>query len=287
VRRDDGEHKLLLAAFGPCLRGTPSQTLAEWWEQQVTLFERLGLQITHISGKFREKPKRLSDHTAYTYTRYQRRFEIELSRGNLAWLDLEAMNTKPHGYVAFDWDAVCGLNDDQKRGASAETGIDLRHLDRLDQSVMGFLKASILETTSSFIDTTYGYCTVMPRSFMPAGYAIGIMASKAPDMLIRDANIWSDSVRRECYRYLRNVFAINVLGRSHLDLKVGEQRLEDWVSSGPSRGTLSELGDNLIVWSLMGADEGWESLRWDAPAVTAVREELMRHKLFPWQSIDR
>jgi len=283
MRATDSEEKLLTALFGPSLKGRASETLAEWWMQQVQLFEQLGVEITHIAGKFKQKPKRMSDHTAYTYRRYRRRFEDELSRDNLVWLDLQGMNTKPDGYIAFDWDAECGLNKDDERGVLSETGIDVRYADKLGDNLVEFLVASMLEITRGFVETKYGYCTMMPRSFMPAGYAIGIMASKAPKMFISDANIWSDKIRRECSRYLRNVHAINVLNASHLDLLVGQERLEDWIKARPARGQLTELAEGLMLWSLVDDEADVGSLRWDAPRVQAVRDELMAYDFFPWQ----
>jgi hypothetical protein len=137
---------------------------------------------------------------------------------------------------------------------------------------------------SRLIDSVYGFAAVMPDDFMPVGYAIGLACGGAPETFVYDANAWRRYARKECDKSLRNVFGHNLLNDAHLDIGVGGETLGKWVSSSPGRGEIRAADGDLHLWTFQEVDPGGY-LRWDCPAVVAVREELEARRVFPWQRL--
>lgn len=50
--------------------------------------------------------------------------------------------------------------------------------------------------------------------------------------------------------YLRDVFELNFLTRVHLDLRVGDGTLSQWIEQSSERGKISEMTENLFCWEV-------------------------------------
>lgn len=285
MRRTE-DKKLIFSLYGSHLKG-PGQgsVLAEWWEHTEAIAERLGLKITHISGWFAEDAERIKKHKAYSMQRSRKRFAGAVSRGNARALDLDAMNSKPDGYIAFDWDFTAAFGERTDWGILSMVGIDDKYLKHLHGEELASLVGTITQDEIGRMEPLYGYCTVMPRGFLPSGYVIGLGCTGAPDNIRYDANAWMDFAERECDHSLRNIFGYNIVNAKHLDIPVGDQRLEDWIAGGSNRGHILPIGDGLFVWSFQETPEDRRFLQWDYPPVVKVREELAAYKLFPWQRL--
>jgi len=127
----------------------------------------------------------------------------------------------------------------------------------------------------------------MPKLFMAGGYAIGLASGELPEDMIDDCNAWSRFSGKECDRTLRNVYGCNILNAKHLNISVGDQRLDDWIEGSAGRGHVEPLGDGLFLWTFQEGDDQDAFLKWDYPQVVQVREELKRHDIFPWQQFRR
>jgi len=66
---------------------------------------------------------------------------------------------------------------------------------------------------------------------------------------------------------------------------VGGQRLEDWIKVSGGWGRIEPLREGLFLWTFQEGDDQEGSLHWDYPPVVRVREELKRHRVFPWQRL--
>lgn len=285
TKRKDDEDKLVVALCGTEFTSCRTPLFSRWWKNTEALIQSLGLSPTHIYGDFVEKPERMTENKAYSYKRSGRRFREQVSAGNVKSLTIEAMNSKPKGLISFDWDIICDFGEDLPTPIQSLTGIDMKHLaDNGKRDILQFLTQRVAEARE-FFGLTYGFAAVMPGDFMPAGYAIGLTTTEAPDMLVYDTAAWRRYAGRECYRLLRNVFGYNILNTKHLDIPVGGRRLEEWIRRNKNRGLLTQIGEELFVWSFQQDADDKEFLQWDYPPVVKVRERLTAHKVFPWAEL--
>jgi hypothetical protein len=135
------------------------------------------------------------------------------------------------------------------------------------------------------IEVNYGFAVIMPRDFLPAGYAIGITTGFAGAKLLHDTAAWRNHAERECGHLLRNLYGWNILTPAHLVIDIGGMPLKDWINASSNRGRLYEIAPPLWCWTFEDLTEGNEYLRWECEAVEAIRRELEGYQLFPWQSI--
>ena len=54
--------------------------------------------------------------------------------------------------------------------------------------------------------------------------------------------------------YLRDIYEINILSKSHLSIEIENMALPDWVAQRSGRGQLKMLNDNLWIWSVLEND---------------------------------
>jgi len=239
-----------------------------------------------ISGGFKQKPKGLISHNAYKLAKYRNRFVRQLDDANVEYLDL--MRVWPEGgYRISDWD-FCGLyGNNGLAGAIFTVGIDLERLRAIpDASPRGFSQEAMCRNTQ-YVDAKYGFAVSMPKLFMPGGYALGLASGELPEDMIDDCNAWTRFSGRECERTLRNIYGHNVLNTRHLDILVGDQRLEDWIKTSRGRGRIEALGNGLFLWTFQEGDDQEEFLKWDYPPVLQAREELKQYEMLPWQRFRR
>lgn len=266
-------------------------SLRTWWRGTEEWAAALGIELDRIAGWFGRKPNRMSSEGTYSLRRYRKRFESELSAGNLDQLTLKAASPGAK-YVALDWLFSSNYG---RRGQPGPEGIfDVGiQVPRLHESggvpPVGFVQTA-LRRARAFIHGVYGFAVTMPRCFMPSGYILGLATVRMPENLRKDANacIRYDSGRAcgsdvYCDRVIRNVYGWNVLNRKHLDIAVGRQRLSEWVSGADWRGRITDIGDGLFLWSFDEAGDDEQFLRWDHPPVMRVREALQEYGIFPWQ----
>ena len=269
---------------------TPSCYLPkDWWEKTEAWAKILGVPPNEISGRFKTKPKGLINSNGYDLARYRTRFGRELDASNIENIGLTRL-AFDWRYKALDWDFEADYGYYADSCGVFLMAIDLECL-RKASRLSPFAFAQEVERRSHlYLTAQYGFAIVMPRDFMPSGYALGVAAGELPYEMNMDANAWmryenGKPSSRGCDRTLRNVYGYNILNSKHLDISVGGQRLEDWIRLSTGRGRIEPLDGRLFLWTFQKGDDQEAFLRWDYPAVVAVREELRKFKIFPWQRL--
>jgi len=270
--------KLLVAFYG---RNQPDDSAAALVEWQRWVAESFG-DATHLWATFAMKPEGLRNDKAYGIARYKAALDDQVARGNVTHLTLTSMASNPKGYIAFEWDwtATLGLAD-ERFGPIFVVGLDVGE----NRGIGCGLAERCESIATPMIGSEYGFAATFPQDFMPAGYAIGLACSGADEAFVYDANAWTRFAGKECGRSIRNVFGYNILNPKHLDIDVGGQRLESWIRTSSDRGRLEPHEYGLILWTFQEGDDQAAFLHWDYPPVVAVREDLKRHRIFPWQRL--
>jgi hypothetical protein len=281
-------NQLLIASYG-VPESRSNCDFRDWWEKTEAWANALGVPPNEISGRFRTKPRRLVNSNGYALANYRTRFEKELDANNVEELSLMKL-AREWRYKAVDWDFAA----DYGRFADAFDlflgAIDLGCLG----NVLGLSPTAFVHEVEgqrrSHLAINYGFAVVMPRDFMPGGYALGVAARELPPEMNMDANAWMQYHDgkpgcRECGRTLRNVYGYNILNARHLDIDVGGRRLEDWIKAASGRGRIDPLEGGLFLWRFQEGDDQEKFLWWDYPPVVGVREELKKFKVFPWQRL--
>ncbi len=277
--------QIVVSLYGE-LVGPASAALRDWWNETEAWATALKVPPNEISGGFKQKPKGLVTHNGYTLARYRSRFVQQLDRANIEYLALMRVWPKG-GYRTSDWDFFGLYGPDDSAGAVFTVGVDIARLHEVpDASSYGFSQEAV-HRSSRYLNPRYGFAVAMPRLFMAGGYAIGLASGELPEDMIDDCNAWSRFSGRECDRTLRNVYGFNVLNAKHLDISVGDQRLENWIEACAGRGRIEPIGDGLFLWTFQEGDDQEAFLNWDYPPVVQVREELKQHDIFPWQRFRR
>jgi hypothetical protein len=260
----------------------PCDLLKKWWDEIETWAGLLGISPNEVAATFKQKPHRLTDDQGYCLAKYRRRILAQLEANNVEYLHLCALEPEWE-YKAWDvsFNAKVGWIDDSTICSSEVT---LESLDRANGvSALAFAEEA-LRRGRGYVAAKYGFATIMPRKFMPGGYAIGLASGNLPDELNYDCNAWMDS-GKECDRTLRNVYGYNILNVNHLETPIGQQPLGEWVKASRERGRIEPLGDKLFLWTFQQGDDQKDFLTWDYPPVVAVREELKKYSIFPWQKL--
>ena len=267
---------LINAHYGENRPGNKAAILLEW---KQWVLRQLG-PPTELSASFIERPDGLKEQKSYRNKKYQDMLVDEARKGNVSLLQMISMATTPKGYKMFDWDweVTIGVAD-MLNGPICTLGIDLKQL----QQEPPFLIQEYEKLSRPILGTEYGFAAIMPREFMPAGYAIGLGCTGATEEIGDDAASWGRGARKECGHVIRNVFGYNVLNSKHLDIDVGGVRLEDWIGVSADRGRIEPLGDGLFLWTFQHGEDQMDFLQWDYSPVVKVREELQKFNIFPWQ----
>lgn len=275
--------KLVIVFYGPdfgnvCLR----DALTTWWNWTDGVCRTLDIAPTHIAGTFGDKPNRLKEYYTYSMKRSKSRFQEQLETDNVMWFALDVLDDRK-AYIAFDWTLTssCGLC---KRGGRALFGLDCDAVSLWDAHTLASFMKQCLESANC-IRINYGFATIMPRDFLPAGYAVGITTDAAGARLSYDTTAWCRYAERECGHVLRNLYGWNILTPAHLAIDIGGTPLKNWINASPKRGKLYEIAPPLWCWSFEDITEGKEYLKWECEPVEAIRRELEGYQLFPWQTI--
>ena len=256
--------------------------LTSWWDWTDKICRSLDVRLTHIMGVFRGKPSRMRDHAAYSMQRSKRRFQEQLAANNVMSIQFNAVND-PEGYIAFDWTVTSSCGSDEY-GGMALFGLDCDAVSSWNAgAVSGFMRQCL--ESAGCLRINYGFATIMPREFLPSGYAIGITTRSAGTRLSYDTTAWRRYAQRECGHLLRNLYGWNILTPAHLAIDIGGTPLKAWINASPKRGKLYEIAPPLWCWTFEDLTEGNEYLKWECEAVESIRQELEGYRLFPWQTI--
>jgi hypothetical protein len=184
----------------------------------------------------------------------------------------------PDGKIpSFDWWAI----------ASLDLGVAIRPYFALSA------RASVATLDDKPLTKLVNYCVARLKPMYGIGfhrnhsqgpwfYAVG-MNYASP---IQQASIdyeealtisrWGDlGVVKEVYKegVLRDVYPHNYLSRPQLARRIGEETLEVWISSNPSRGTLTNLDERIVLWKVAGRE------------INRIREQLCSAGfIFDWRS---
>lgn len=277
--------QLIVSMYGDIVAQL-SPSLRDWWDEMEAWATKLRVPPNKIWAEFEQKPKGLIGDNAYTLARYRSRFIRQLDVANIRYLRLVRVWAEG-GDCSLDWD-FCGLyGPDRCAGAMFTVGVSLERLHCVPGASARDFSREAAHRGGCYLRTKYGFAVAMPRLFMSGGYAIGLASGELPEEMIDDCNAWSRFSGKECDRTLRNVYGYNVLNAKHLDMAVGDRRLEDWIRASGDRGHIEPLGDGLFLWTFQEGDDQEAFLNWDYPPVVQVREELKQHEIFPWQKFRR
>ena len=260
-----------------------STLLHDWWHDVETWAESLAVSPNEIVGGFRAKPERLVDGEGYNLAEYRSQFAKEVDCDNVEMLGLLSLPPE-HSYKICDWRFAAQYGQDRFVDTIFLIGLDLRQLQQSTYQSAQCIACDVLHRSRPYLCGKNGFAMVMPRHFLPAGYALGI-AGELPQEMVYDCTAWRRFAGKECDQLIRNVFGYNLLNKKHLDIDIGGQRLEDWVKAKSDHGRIEPLDDGLFLWTFQEGDDQEAFLHWDYPPVVAVREELKRHRVFPWQRL--
>jgi hypothetical protein len=253
-------------------------------ELAETSAKEYGVAIEQVSCECRIPRKGIKAHKLYDYGRAGPRILKEGREGNLTYLSLYSIPTRQDAFAAFDWLFFVGVGlYEPVRLVTMQVGIDIDILHAIgagSSTTRGIV--DLCESVCKLISGRYGFVTIMPRDFMPAGYATGLLG-RAPEKLVWDANSWSRGAWKQYAEVLRNVHGINFVNAHHLEQHVGNRTLGEWIKTSRSRGVIEPWETGLFLWSFADS-QGWpEVAMWDNSVVVNAREELEQHNYFPWQ----
>lgn len=277
--------KLIITHYGHLQRGLSKLNFIQWWRDQNNITDKLGLKLTHVMGGFLEIRDKLTQYKSYRLPRSQKRIMREIEDDNVEILALTSLITKDNGLLAYDWDFDAHFGKNITCDLVAIIGVDIRHLRKQNEKCVQDMIRESFFRDSTQLAINYGFSAIMERDALPTGYAVG-MASLMPEYFVHDGFTWSQYAGKVCDRRLRNVFGYNVINRSHLDIKLGDQRLEEWIGESPSRGRIEILSDDLFAWTFARSKNDTDFLAWNYPPVEKVRRELEKFSIFPWQEVE-
>jgi hypothetical protein len=282
------KNRLVVSLYGELEEEGLALSQASWLAELEALARSIGVPLHEIAGSFKETPPTLTKGRHYDIEQFRCQFECQIKSGNVDWLEVSSYG-RQDGYKTLDWEFEAFYGRDDLWGGMMLTGVNLDSVPSGRAFFPDAFVEYVVRRCESYLRPTYGFAVTMPRSFMPAGYGLGI-AGEMPDELTYDTNAWShysNQKRRaaECDCVLRNVYGLNVLTASHLDNPVGSERLEDWIKSKPHRGHITEVGQGLFQWTFQESDDNEAFLAWDFAPVVRVREELKEHRVFLWQKV--
>jgi hypothetical protein len=268
--------------FVLCFYSTPSDNdvsclLDRSWGYALDFFSKFDVDIKSCSYGLGEKVRGLKAFELYDFRRVEKKARSEIERGNLrhfSFYDVEKGDSKS---PAFDWDILFDCGVFMPMGIFIfQLGVDVQILDQKIGVLSNWL-TDIKHEVEGYLDPIYGHGFVMPSSFLPSGYALGVMGN-APDFFLYDVNSWRKGCSHSCKSKVRNIHPLNYLNDEHIGLLNGSGiALQAKIVTG---------GENeLSQFSLGGASDSLESLLWNNSEVMDVRRELEDRSFFPWQVV--
>jgi hypothetical protein len=273
--------QLVIGTYGATHR-IGANTFRRWWGEIEAWAERLGLAPCEVSGSFGTKPKGLINYNAYDLSRHRKRFEKEVDSGNVNSLSLTRLCDK-WVYRSEDWEFDASLALKSARGTMFDLGVRVDRLRGDDGATPPALSMEAFRRGTGFIQCLYGFAVIMPKTFLAAGYTLGLGGGDMPDELVFDASVWRSGASAQCGMILRNVHGLNLLSREHLSIPAGDRTLREWIDGASYRGRLIPFTDDLYLWTFQEGSDQEAFLHWGYPPVVRVREELRKFRLFPWQ----
>jgi len=283
--------QLIVTMYGDIINPA-SSPLQNWLTDMESWAAELKVPPHELSGKFKQEPRGLVSRNAYKLAKYRSRFIEQLEANNVDDLDIICLWPGWHDR-GLDWDFFSLYAQDPPAGVIFAVGMSMERLTQVPSvSALTFVQDAVCRARF-YLSVKYGLAVTMPRRFMPGFYALGMASGELPQELDWDANAWGryDSNRKpwraECDHSLRNIYGYNVLTAKHLDIRIGGQRLGDWIEASGGRGRIEPLSESLFLWTFQKGDDQEAFLAWDYPPVVRVREELKRYEIFPWQKMLR
>lgn len=280
------KEKLVIAFYGKDFGNIPLRdAISAWWRWTEEACRDLGITLTHIDAKFKEKPSGLSDHKPYGIDRYGAIMGEQLARDNVEQIILNSLND-PSDYIAFDWTVTSSCGYDPRFGGISLIGVECEALSKWGKSTLIRFLEKCLEAANC-LRIVYGFGVIMPKEYFPSGYLIGVTARNVDARILLDTTAWRRFARQNCEKKIRNVYGWNIITSSHLRLDIGGQTLKEWIEDNKDRGELKIINPTLYCWSFENRTESTEFLGWDFSPVDSLRQELENHRFFPWQEIER
>lgn len=262
----------------------PFRSLEEWWTDIEHWAKKLGMPITDLEGSIVASQANGTDKGAYEQTEDRIRFSRALELGTARGMSLQSMPSK-RAYRMTDWRFMGHYGEDFGTGATFMVGIDNSSLAADAKcSALEFVD-EVMQRSTKYVAGDSGFAFVMSRYSMPAGYVLGI-AGELPQDLVYDCTAWRRFAGKECDHSIRNVFGYNILNTKHLNIDIGGRRLEEWIKASAGRGRIEPLKGGLFLWTFQEGDDQEKFLWWDFPPVMAVRDELKKFRVFPWQRLN-
>lgn len=222
---------------------------------------------------------RLKNNKTYDYRRIRRVAQQAVDDGAIRTFTLYGVEQPDFKQLSFDWTLLYSAGSYFSKVSNVflvQAGVDCSFMQpmAIQEKV-----SNVMETFLDHNSLVYGHVFLMPCSFHPAGYGIGL-AGDAPSTLVKSINRWRVSLPRWGLSIPRDVFPLNYLSDQHLKRTVGSKTLEAFIQDG--NGRLSTLGPNLFEWRIAAKEGDCLDLVWDQPEVLRIRSELISHGFFPW-----
>jgi len=96
----------------------------------------------------------------------------------------------------------------------------------------------------------YGIVYRRPFEKGPALYGMGLLQNGNFSMDDENIGYWPCLLNNDCFVFLRSVYTEQLLTSIQLSLRIDSVRLNDWISSDFSRGTLTTFSDTLSLWTV-------------------------------------
>ena len=248
--------------------------------QVCELGARLGVPINKVHATFGNKPKGLVSNKSYEYQRYSDRINKQILAGNVNAIGMVSLADETR-YLMFDWQLDCEYGLQPSSISACVIGMNQNLFERHFAAESDRMNV-LFDHFRKYVDITYGFGVAMARRYLPVGFCLGL-ATDMPEELKLEASRWLVSGGPKCGKILRNVYGFNILGKEHLNLRVGDLTLEQWIQNGDDRGLLKSLGNELYLWTFDRNNNRMNYLAWDCAAVIRVRKILNEHGVFSWQ----
>lgn len=213
------------------------ESIKDWFEYTVSFFRKYGIEPTRMDSQ-------KTSRTVSMKIGIKQLEEVDYKTDGM-WIGATPPN---HSIDMFD-----GI---------FRTTLEFRRKTTLvlcfDDQIAPFhssLVCSLTKDLSSFFDARYGYAYQRQFGQGPDLYPFGVLSGLDSDKDEEEReqiNIWGLKYGSSKYHLgqLRDIYPYNFLSQAHLDNKIGNQSLHNWIKSEQNRGELTPLTQTLWCWSL-------------------------------------
>ncbi|MFN9001754.1 MAG: hypothetical protein ACK5VW_06825 [Holosporales bacterium] len=208
-----------------------------WFYYVEDWFHRCGVVPNRIGGKSKKN---------ITFVRGKKRLEKEqfTDIGCGIWIGALPLECTVE---MFDFLCAAELEANGKRKTMVMTW---------DDQLVGFNPTYLTQFAQDmyrFFEPAYGYCFQRLFRQGPGLYPFGFLSgidkfSEEADRIDRWGKEYKSSYGTYRTGLFRDIYPMNFVCMAHLDQRLGEQRLQDWITSDSSRGELTALNDKLWSW---------------------------------------